>query len=177
MSKETPEEAVAHIAAERGSAGKPQVVPKRKAAFLTAFAAGGIVTQAAQAAGVPRRTAYNWYADDGDFAAAWDDAKEEATDAMEAEALRRGVEGITKPVFQGGRRVGDIREYSDTLLVIMLKANRPAKYRERYEVSGPNGGPITHADLKDCTDVDLIAEVEAIARRAASLGRGATEGA
>jgi len=30
--------------------------------------------------------------------------------------------------------VGCIKEYSDTLLIFLLKAHRPKKYRERYDV-------------------------------------------
>ncbi len=44
--------------------------------------------------------------------------------------------GVLRPVFQGGKHVGDIREYSDTLLQFLLKGERPEKFRERYEVSG-----------------------------------------
>jgi hypothetical protein len=37
-------------------------------------------------------------------------------------------------VFHQGREIGAIREYSDTLLVFMLKARRPAKFRDNYVV-------------------------------------------
>jgi hypothetical protein len=37
-----------------------------------------------------------------------------------------------------------VREYSDTLLIFLLKGARPQKYRDnvRQEVSGPNGAPL-----------------------------------
>jgi hypothetical protein len=143
---------------------------QRKQTFLDELARRGIVTDAAIAAGVDRKTPYLWHAKDEQFAAAWVDALEQATDAMEAEAFRRAVEGIDKPVFQGGRKVGSIREYSDTLLVHMLKANRPSKYRERFELTGANGGPIQHADVTDAPLEDLLAEAESLLRRAATVG-------
>jgi hypothetical protein len=37
----------------------------------------------------------------------------------------RAVEGVERPVFQRGQQVGTIREYSDRLLMFMLKARRP----------------------------------------------------
>jgi hypothetical protein len=48
---------------------------------------------------------------------------------LEDEAVRRAYEGVERPVFQGGKQVGVVREYSDTLLIFLLKALRPEKYR------------------------------------------------
>ena len=45
-----------------------------------------------------------------------------------------------------------IREYSDTLLIALLKAFRPAKYA-RNEVTGPNGGPIQSKLTVEFVDV------------------------
>jgi hypothetical protein len=53
---------------------------------------------------------------------------------LEDEAVRRGREGHLRPVFHQGKEIGAIREYSDTLLIFMLKARRPAKFREQYVV-------------------------------------------
>jgi len=130
-----------------------------KTAFLAEFAGRGIVKHAAKAAGISRQTAYRWYDEDAEFAAAWDDAQEEATDEMEQEAWRRAVEGVDRPVFQGGSQVGHTHEYSDTLLVLMLKANRPKKYRENtaLEITA-NTAPM----LDQLPTEDLIAEAQRI---------------
>jgi hypothetical protein len=50
--------------------------------------------------------------------------------AMEAEAYRRAVKGVLKPVVQQGRVVARVRLYSDSLLALLLKAHAPEKYRE-----------------------------------------------
>ena len=42
-------------------------------------------------------------------------------DALEAEARRRAVEGVRKPVFYQGVICGWVGEYSDTLLIFLLK--------------------------------------------------------
>jgi hypothetical protein len=63
-------------------------------------------------------------------------------DQLEQEARRRAHDGVRKPVYQGGKRVGYIQEYSDTLLIFLLKGLRPEKYRERFEHSGAGGGPL-----------------------------------
>lgn len=106
--------------------------PRRdwKPAFLAALASDGSVKTASLAAGIDRQTAYNHRQKDEQFAAGWDSAVEEAVEAMEAEAFRRAVKGTEKPVFHQGVECGRIREFSDTLLIFMIKAGKPAKYRE-----------------------------------------------
>jgi hypothetical protein len=54
----------------------------------------------------------------------------------------RGVKGILRPVYQGGRKVGSVREYSDAAAIFLLKGRAPAKYRERFEHTGKDGGPM-----------------------------------
>lgn len=105
-----------------------------KTIFLKTLAMSGVVTTACYKAKVSRQTAYKTREGDADFATAWDEALDAAADGMEEEAHRRAVVGVLKPVFQGGKKVGSIREYSDTLLIFRLKAVRPEKYRERTDV-------------------------------------------
>lgn len=108
-----------------------------KAQFIAALMDGATITVAAETAGIDRKTAYRWRESDADFGAAWDEALEAGTDRLEEEAIRRARDGVTKPVFQGGQEVGQVQEYSDTLLIFMLKARRPDKFRERLSVSTP----------------------------------------
>jgi len=105
------------------------------------------VSAAAKKAGVPRSTAYDWYKADEAFAAAWDDAVEVAVDSLEKEAWRRARDGVLKPVYQKGEKVGQVREYSDQLMVTLLKAHRPEKYRDRQQLehTGPGGEPLPAA--------------------------------
>lgn len=117
---------------------KAKPKPKRKAkpwpsVFLELFAECGNVSEACRGAGIGRTTAYRHRQADEAFALAWHDVEEEATDKMEAEAYRRGVKGVLKPVFQKGEEVGQIREFSDQLLIVLLKAHKPEKYRERID--------------------------------------------
>lgn len=78
------------------------------------------VSEAARAAGIGRRTAYDWRDADEAFAAEWDDAEDEAIDKLEKVARDRAIDG------------------SDRMMEILLKAHRPDKYVERFkgEVSG-----------------------------------------
>lgn len=119
----------------------------QQALFLKHFAHGGVVTEAAQAAGVSRQRHYEWLADPEkypDYEERFKDAHEQACDRLEREAIRRGADGWDEPVYQGGKKVGLVRRHSDRMLELVLKARLPDKYRERQSVehSGPGGGPI-----------------------------------
>ena len=84
-------------------------------------------------AGIGRRTAYNWLEQDEQFQKLYAEAHEDALDLLEEEARRRGVDGVLEPVFQGGKKVGSIRKYSDNMLALLLKRKRPDTFRERHE--------------------------------------------
>ncbi len=115
---------------------------RRQRLFLQHLAQTGNVSDAARVAGVGRPQVYKWRSLDAALAERWDDALVEATDALELEARRRAAEGVLEPVFHQGKPVGAIRKYSDTLLIFLMKGNNPGKYRERRELTGPDGGPI-----------------------------------
>jgi hypothetical protein len=59
-------------------------------------------------------------------------------------AIRRAYEGVERPVTVAGKREL-VREYSDTLLIFLLKGLRPAKYRERYDVVVEAGDSLVQA--------------------------------
>lgn len=71
----------------------------------------------------------------------------------EAEAWKRATDGTVEDVYgalgnnQGTGVVGQKRVKSDTMLIFMLKGAAPEKYRERFEHSGPAGGPIQIAEV------------------------------
>ena len=82
---------------------------------------------------------------------------ESAVDDLEAEAWRRAKEGVEKPVFQGGKQVGVIREYSDTLMATLLKAHRPEKYRENFKIETPPSETSNNGIITD--PMDLVLEI------------------
>lgn len=117
---------------------------EKEIAFFTALAETANVSRACKAVGVSRQCAYDRrYAEPG-FEKTWDAALRIGVEGLEDEATRRAFEGYDKPIFQGGERVGVIREYSDTLAIFLLKAHKPEKYRERFDVehAGRGGGPV-----------------------------------
>jgi hypothetical protein len=88
----------------------------------------GSVFFAAKQAGINKTTAYRHRESDPEFAAAWEAAKDDALDLLEATAHKRA------------------HSTSDTLLIFLLKAGRPAKYREIVynRHGGEDGGPVLH---------------------------------
>ena len=106
--------------------------PRRQRAFLKSLAHSVNVARACRTAGIPRRTAYHWRDADPRFARQWDDALDDGIDLLEAELHRRAFEGVEKPVWHKGEQVGTVRHYSDALAMFLLKAHRPARYRDGY---------------------------------------------
>jgi hypothetical protein len=151
----------------RGRATTKATRQRARDTFLVELAQRGNVSAAATIGGMSRDWFYDERAADPDFAAAWDDALETAIDAMELEVRRRAIEGVEKPLIG---RVGKdqdgiityVREYSDSLAALLLKAHRPEKYRERQQIehSGPQGGAIqfnwgaTLAEIAGGSDAD-----------------------
>ncbi len=114
----------------------------KKKTFLQAFAVQGTVLHAAQTAQIDRRTVQRWLKEDPEFRAGFKDAREDATDMLEHAGVIRAVLGVSKTVYYKGRPIGTEREFSDTMTIVLLKAHRPEKFRERYELTGAGGGAI-----------------------------------
>lgn len=104
-----------------------------KQIYLRTLAKTGTLTHACRAAKISPHRVYQWREVDGAFLVAEKEAKDTFADELEMEATRRAWHGVLRPVFQGGVRVGYIRQHSDRLLIFMLRALRPEKYRERFD--------------------------------------------
>lgn len=128
------------VGAQLGARGL--ITDRRKKIFIQTLALTGIVGRAATAAGWPRGYAYTVRGDDAEFAKLWDQAVEFATDTLEEAARVRAVEGVSKPVYQQKELVGYVTEYSDTLLVQLLKAKRPNEFRENVSLNADVKGGV-----------------------------------
>lgn len=104
--------------------------------FLDSFRAIGNISKAAIAAGVSRKTVYNWLKNSEDFRSRFEDAEEDVRDAVREEIHRRAIEGVDEPVYQRGMLVGHVRKYSDALLIKMAQARLP-EYRSLVAKSQP----------------------------------------
>jgi hypothetical protein len=104
-------------------------------AFLRYLTECGNVTASAKAVRVSKRHLYRLKAQDPAFAEAWQWAHQMGIEALEDEAIRRAFEGVQKPVYQNGIKVGTYTHYSDTLLIFLLKGGMPTKYRNRLQLA------------------------------------------
>lgn len=118
-----------------------------KERFLSALRLTGNVRAASAAAGVTRSTAYGQRETDQAFRQAFDDAREEAADRLEQEAFRRAHDGTRRPIGVNGK-THFIREYSDTLLIFLLKAARPQRYRDNHRVEVDHRVEVSDAEIK-----------------------------
>jgi hypothetical protein len=109
-------------------------VARKQSAYLRGLSTVGTITAGCKAAKCDPRTVYQWRETDETFLLREREARESLNDMLESEAIRRGVKGTMAPVYQAGKLVGYKREYSDALLTLVLRANRPEKYRDRVDV-------------------------------------------
>lgn len=148
----------------KGMARTPDRTPKKawKTVFLEELARRGSVVGAARKARIARSVTYLERELDPAFAALWTEAIQISNELMLEEARRRAVDGTLRPVFQNGRRVGAVREYSDTLIIFLIKAHNPA-YRDssRVVVAGDPNAPVKHEHTVTLTpdDVALAASI------------------
>jgi len=113
--------------------GNNKIQHPLKRAFLAAVAETGNITSAAKLSGLDRTNHYRWIQEDSTYAMAYKDALEQAAENLEREARRRAIYGVSKPVFYKGEECGTVQEYSDTLLIFLLKGAIPEKYKERFD--------------------------------------------
>ncbi len=98
---------------------------EREAIFLEALAQTCSVTNAVRASGLSSATIYRRRDASDMFRAAWVQALREAYVRLETELLGRALNGVRKPVWHAGKKVGSVVEYSDRLALALL-----GQYRE-----------------------------------------------
>lgn len=127
--------------------------------FFEKYAERGNVSDACLSSGVSRTVVYAYLR--GEFPEEFDDAarklwkqrheesREAAADKLESEAFRRAHDGYLKKSYtigggEGAEKHVEEWAYSDSLMVVLLRANRPERFKEKTatELTGPNGGPI-----------------------------------
>lgn len=132
-------------------------------AFLAALEETGVISRAAKAADVSRKTVWLRRQTNPEFLTAFNDALQAGALLLEAEAVRRAAEGVVRMKFnpKTGQPYIDPRtgqpymehEYSDTLMVYLLKRHFPEQYREpkgdvNNTVAVHNHLHISEADLR-----------------------------
>ena len=102
----------------------------------------GHVGLACKEANINPDTAYHHRKKDKEFARQWKRAKRMVIDNLEKAGIQRATVGVKKPVYQGGILVGYVQEYSDSLVIPLLKAHKK-KYRQADKEIKTNEAPKT----------------------------------
>lgn len=91
---------------------------EKQRAFIDVLSKIGLVSEAAKAAGMSRKSVYKLRERAGaeSFAEAWDTALMMGQDRVREWAIERAVNGYTVPYFYGGRQRAVIRRYDNRLL-------------------------------------------------------------
>ncbi|RIA44610.1 hypothetical protein DFR49_2857 [Hephaestia caeni] len=110
--------------------------PEVQRAFIEALADTGMVEHAARAVDMSVQSAYRLRRAAGSegFARAWTAAVEAASHRLIDLAFRRAIEGEEVPVFdRDGCRIGAKWQHSDRLLMFLLRAYQPARFRHAHQ--------------------------------------------
>jgi hypothetical protein len=163
--------------------GKRAHKPRWYKAFIAALRDTGNVRESCEAAGITRTAAYDAAKRDEEFAAAWEDAIQDAADMLESAARKRAHDGLrrykftrsgepimhpddpTKPYYE--------IEYSDALVQFLLRGIRPEKYRDaKATAPDPDAG-----GKKSMTDAELAVETARLLAVLRERQEAAAEGA
>lgn len=131
---------------------KKRFTKKMRDRFISVLAARGNVGMACEAINRSYYWAYCKRKQKPRFARRWEEAIRLAHDRLEDEAWRRAKDGVLKKVSIGGGGYLIERQYSDSLLHTLLKANKPKKF-ERFQKLMMGDNEATE-DTADPTAID-----------------------
>jgi hypothetical protein len=146
--------------------------PKKQAIFIEALAEFGIVSAAAQRAGMGRASVYNLRNKPGaeSFAAAWEAAQQIGFEKLQDIAMDRAINGESVPYFYQGEMVGERRRYDNRLLVFMLQQTLARRFGQSANESRKKEAIVITAQQNAAERAkqmrtDLIAKLELMSSR------------
>ena len=150
--------------------------------FIEALRHTGVVSAAAKAAGVSRKTAYKHYKRSKLFREQWEEARDEAADAIEAAAFKRAREGWIEP-YDAKHPKRHRRSYppSDMMQKFLLQSLKPEVYGKKLELTGGAGSQVKmdekdQAILKQLSaDPEAMAAMKVLAERRQAIEHGTPE--
>lgn len=125
------------------------------------------LTELGQATGVRRYLVRALLDRDPEFREQWMEARGYGPERIRSAMAERAIDGVPRPVFQGGKKIGETIEYSDHLLALMARANLP-----EYAVADHS---TTNLDIDvkiDKREVNFAGAFEVLARAGALEAAG-----
>lgn len=116
--------------------------PERQRAFIGALADTGEVIAAARSVGMSDSSAYTLRRAPGaeSFAAAWEAALAAASGRLIDIAFERAINGVDDEIIdKQGHHIFTKKKYNDRLLMFLIRAHGPARYRMAHRESGGAG--------------------------------------
>ena len=121
-------------------------VPEYKQQIIEMTASGMFLSEISTQLDIYPKTIRKWRTEDKEFAEAFSDAEAEVTDTLEKEGIRRARDGVLEPVISQGKvvmtdegRPLQLRRYSDSLMMFLLKGRRRETYGDKREVDAKVG--------------------------------------
>ena len=111
-------------------------------------------------------THYWWMKSEPEYRKSFEEAREEACGLLEDEAVRRAYRGTLKPMSIGGKMVM-VTEFSDQLLMFLLKCRNPKVFGDKREDTVHMDGQLSVAEIIRSRRQQRLAE-EAAAEAAAN---------
>ena len=74
---------------------------------------------------------------------------------LEREARLRATVGTKEPVYYQGKIVGYVMKKSGVLLIAVLNAYHPERFKQRHEVSAKDGKPIATSVVHVSYDANM----------------------
>ena len=133
------------LIAGQNNAQRKVALVKRKGVFLAAYEEWGTTRAACRAAGISRSSYERWHQEDGEFVKELDRVKLAFAESLEELALER----IRNP---------DKNRGSDILLIGLLNANMPSKYRPQFAMSEDSAKELIIEWRKASRDVGRVAK-------------------
>lgn len=153
------------------------LTPKRVSKFLAELSRnGGNVSRAAKTANVSRRLIYLREETDAEFAKEFRAAQRVGYRALEDEARRRAFNGVREPLYYAGKKVASVKSYSDKLLIELLRAEFPEKYRKEAPATAVVNVQMSQADCERFAK-ERLAELRAKRAAEAAETAGKDKGA
>lgn len=153
--------------------------PERKRLFLDELSQGGVVTRAAQGAGMSAPAAYELRNRDPLFAAGWQAALHLARQRLADELLARSLNGVVEQIHRDGCIVGERHRYDNRLsLGLLNRLDRQAELADARDAAHSRVAGHWAAYLEALgagRDAELLALVDPTAAAAAEAARSAPE--